>query len=143
MAIADKSAIVRRIAEDMWNRGDIEVADQIMEADASYHGPHMPNGKGSREDWKQAVAMYRSAFPNSNVKYEDLIETGDTVVGRWTATATHTGDLPGLAPTGKPVTISGITIYRFAGDKIVQAWEELDLLGMWQKLGVVTLPGPH
>lgn len=143
MANADRRAMIRRIADDMWNCGDVDAADELMEAGANYHGPHMPNGTGTREDWKRAVAMYRSAFPDSTVTYEDLIEAGDTVVGRWTATATHKGELPGLAPTGKPIAISGITIYRFAGDKIVEAWEELDMLGMWQQLGVVNLPGPH
>jgi predicted ester cyclase len=72
-----------------------------------------------------------------------LIVTEDTVVGRWTASATHSGDLPGLAPTGKPIKISGITIYRFVESKISEAWEELNMLGMWQQLGVINLPGPH
>ena len=139
----NKSVLVSRIADDMWNRGDIDIGDELMDANAKYHGPHMPNGVGSREDWKQAIGMYRSAFPDSRVAYEDLIETDDIVIGRWSATATHTGKLLGLAPTGKSIQISGITIYRFAEGKIVEAWEELDMLGMWQQLGVVSLPGSH
>jgi predicted ester cyclase len=75
------------------------------------------------------------------VVFEELIVSGDTVVGRWNATATHTGQLPGVAPTGKPIAIGGITIYRIANGKIVEAWEQLDMLGMWQQLGVVTVPG--
>ncbi len=143
MAKGNKAAMISRIADDMWNRGDIDVADELMAADGKYHGPHMPQGIGSREDWKRAVTMYRAAFPDSQVTYEDLIETEDTVTGRWTATATHTGNLPGLAPTGTPIAISGITIYRFSGDQICEAWEELDMLGMWQQLGVIHLPGRH
>ena len=139
----DKALLISRIAEDIWNRGDIDVADDIMTADAKYHGPHMPNGVGVREDWKRAITMYRSAFPDSHVTYDELIITDDTVVGRWSATATHTGELPGLAPTGKRIVISGITIYRFSESKIIEAWEQLDLLGMWQQLGVVSLPGSH
>ena len=139
----DKALLISRIAEDIWNRGDIDVADDIMIADAKYHGPHMPNGVGVREDWKRAITMYRAAFPDSHVTYEELIITDDTVIGRWSATATHTGELPGLAPTGKHIVISGITIYRFSESKISEAWEQLDLLGMWQQLGVVNIPGPH
>jgi steroid delta-isomerase-like uncharacterized protein len=127
----------------MWNRGSIDVADEIMHADARYHGPHMPNGTGGREDWKRAVAMYRASFPDSHVTYEEMIEADDTIVGRWRATATHTGNLPGLEATGKSIRITGITIYRFAGGMISEAWEELDLLGMWQQLGVASLPGNH
>ena len=72
---------------------------------------------------------------------EGLIVSRDTVVGRWRATGTHTGQLPGLPPTGKPIAIGSITIYRIADGKIIEAWEQLNMLGMWQQLGVVSLPG--
>jgi steroid delta-isomerase-like uncharacterized protein len=143
MAQTNRIELIARIADDMWNRGEIDVADRIMHADARYHGPHMPNGTGGREDWKRAVAMYRASFPDSHVTYEDLIEADDTIIGRWSATATHTGNLPGLKATGKSIRITGITIYRFADGVISEAWEELDMLGMWQQLGVVSLPGNH
>jgi len=142
----DKDKIVKlvsRIAGDLWNSGNIDAADEIMLENASYYGPHMPNGKGTREDCKRAISMYRSAFPDSHIIFEDFIVTEDTVVGRWTATATHLGDLPGIASTGKPIKLSGITIYRFADNKISEAWEELNMLGMWQQLGVINLPGSH
>ncbi len=133
-------ALVSRIATDIWNRGDLDVTSEVMVANARYHGPHMPNGIGNRENWRQAIAMYRSAFPDSHVTFDELIVTGDTVVGRWSATATHTGQLPGVAPTGKRIAMGGITIYRLSGGKIVEAWEQLDMLGMWRQVGVVSLP---
>ena len=141
MSEEEKKALVSRIAADIWNRGDLEVVDEVMAADAPYHGPHMPNGLGDRESWRQAIAGYRGAFPDSHVTFDELIVSGDTVVGRWKATGTHTGPLPGLPPTGKPIALGGITIYRIADGKIVEAWEQLDMLGMWQQLGVVSLPG--
>ena len=141
MSEEEKKALVSRIAADIWNRGDLEVVDEVMAADAPYHGPHMPNGLGDRESWRQAIAGYRGAFPDSHVTFDELIVSGDTVVGRWRATGTHTGPLPGLPPTGKPIALGGITIYRIADGKIVEAWEQLDMLGMWQQLGVVSLPG--
>ncbi|MGD2108049.1 MAG: ester cyclase [Phycisphaerae bacterium] len=134
-------ALVSRIAEDIWNRGDMTVVDEVMAADVVYHGPHMPGGVGDHETWRLAVSMYRSAFPDSHVTYEDFIVSGDTVVGRWSATGTHTGPLPGAEATGKAIAIGGISIYRIADGKIVEVWEHLDLLGMWQQLGVVVLPG--
>ncbi len=131
--------VVSRIADEMWNRGDLAVADEVMERDAPYHGPHMPNGVGDRETWRQAIGMYLGAFPDSQVSFDELLVSGDTVVGRWSATATHTGSLRGLGPTGRRIVIGGITIYRMAGSKIVESWEQLDMLGMWQQLGVVNL----
>ncbi len=85
--------------------------------------------------------MYRSAFPDSHVTYDELIDCGDTVVGRWSATGTQTGPMPGVEPTGTRIKISGITIYRLADGRIIEAWEQLDLLGMWQQHGFITLPG--
>ena len=134
--------LVSRIADDIWNRGDLAAVDEVMMADARYHGPHMPNGSGGREDWRNAIAMYLGAFPDSRVTYDELIATKDIVIGRWSATATHTGPLPGVTPTGKPIAIGGITIYRLVDGKILEAWEQLDLLGMWEQLGVVAAPGP-
>jgi predicted ester cyclase len=133
--------IVSRIATDIWNTGNLAVCDEVMAEDANYYGPHMPEGKGSRKDWRNAIGMYRNAFPDSHVSYDEINSFGDTVAGRWTATGTHTGRLPGIdVPTGKKINITGITIYRFSGGKIVEAWEQLDLLGMWRQLGVIKMP---
>jgi steroid delta-isomerase-like uncharacterized protein len=137
----DHKALIARIADDIWNRGDLAAVDEVMSPNGRYHGPHMPNGIGDRESWRRAIGMYRGAFPDSHVTFEELIVSGDTVVGRWSATGTHTGQLAGVAPTGKRIAIGGITIYRIEAGKIVEAWEQLDMLGMWQQLGVVSLPG--
>jgi predicted ester cyclase len=141
VSVESNEALVSRIANDIWNRGKLTAVDEVMTANAKYHGPHMPGGVGDRETWRRAVGMYLGAFPDSHVTFEELIASGDTVVGRWTATGTHTGELPGVPPTGRPIAIGGITIYRIAGGKIVEAWEQLDMLGMWQQLGVVAVPG--
>jgi steroid delta-isomerase-like uncharacterized protein len=133
-------ALVTRVAEDIWNKGNLAAVHEVMAPQARYHGPHMPDGIGQREDWRKAIAMYRGAFPDAHVVFDELITAGDTIVGRWSATGTHEGELPGVEPTGKQIAISGITIYRIADGKIIEAWEQLDLLGMWQQLGVVKRP---
>jgi hypothetical protein len=98
--------VVSRIADDIWNRGDLAVVDEVMSVDARYHGPHMPGGNGGRAEWRNAITMYSGAVPDSRVVYDELIATDDTVVGRWSAIAPHTGRLPasirreGAAPAG-------------------------------------------
>lgn len=136
-----KRSLVSRIADDVWNRGDLAAADEVMSERLQYHGPHMAGGTVDREGWKRAVGTCLGAFPDSRVIYDDLIVAGDMVVGRWSATATHTGPLPGLEPTGRRIELGGITIYRMDGGAIVEAWEHLDMLGMWRQLGVFTPPG--
>jgi len=94
-------AVVRRIAAEIWNAGDPAIVDEVMAAEAAYHGPHMPDGRGGREDWRNAIAMYRGAFPDAHAVFDALVLTKDVVVGRWTATGTHTGQLPGVVITGR------------------------------------------
>jgi predicted ester cyclase len=68
---------------------------------------------------------------------EDLIAEGETVMARWSCHGTHKGDLNGLAPTGKPFTISGVTIARLLNGKLAEGHVNWDALGLMQQLGVV------
>jgi predicted ester cyclase len=85
--------------------------------------------------------MYRTAFPNIHVTIEDQIAEGDKVVTRWTGHGTHQGELMGIPPTNKAVTVTGIAIDRIVAGKIVEHWENFDQLGMLVQLGVVPPPG--
>jgi len=73
---------------------------------------------------------------NLGVIDEQLAE-GDLVASRWTGRGTHQGELMGIPPTGKQVTVSGITISRVKNGKVVEEWSNWDTLGMLQQLGVV------
>ena len=102
MNLEENKKLVSLIADDIWNKGKMETADKVMAVNAKYHGPHMPNGVGTREDWKSTITMYRNAFPDSQVTYEELITSNDIVIGRWSATGTHTGKLSRIEQvTGK------------------------------------------
>lgn len=93
------------------------------------------------EELKHHIAFYEAAFPNYELIAEDMIAEGDKVVVRSTFRGTHKGDLMGIAPTGKQVTMPLMLIYRIADDKIVEHWMQADALGMMQRLGVVPAPG--
>jgi predicted ester cyclase len=69
-----------------------------------------------------------------------MIAEGDKVAIRWAARGTHQGELLGIQPTGKQATWTGISIYRFADGKIVEAWWSKDVLGLLQQLGVIPPP---
>jgi predicted ester cyclase len=83
------------------------------------------------------VTLYRTAFPDMRLTIEDIVAEGETVMARWSCRGTHKGDLSGIAPTGKPFTISGVTIVRLANGKMVEGWVNWDALGLMQQLGVV------
>ena len=71
---------------------------------------------------------------------EDQIAEDDKVVTRWTAVGSHQGELMGIPPTGRRVTVTGITINRIVGGKIMETWNNYDALGQLQQLGVVPPP---
>ena len=68
------------------------------------------------------VADVRSAFPDTHYEVDDLIAGGDKVVVRWRLLGTHQGDFRGTAPTGRPIELKGIAIYRVEGGKLMERW---------------------
>ncbi len=131
--------IARRVYEEVANTGNLALLDQLMAANIVYHGPGMEI-KGV-QGAKEMINGYRTAFPDLRMTVEDQVAEGDKVVTRWSARGTHRGDLQGIAPTGKKVTVTGINIDRIAGGKIAEEWEIFDLMGMMQQLGVIPAPG--
>ena len=135
MSTEENKAVLRR-NEEAFNKGDLAIADETIAPDYIYHGSSGQEFKGL-EGFKQIITMFRTAFPDLHVTVEDMVAEGDKVAHRLILRGTQKGDLMGIAPTGKQVTVSAITISRFADGKEVEAWSNLDQLGMMQQLGVV------
>ena len=132
----ENKAIPRRLFEEVWNQGKLDVINEIFAADYVGHMPGSPDIHGP-EGYKQFVTMYRTAFQDAKFTVEDQVAEGDKVVTRWSSTSTHKGDFMGIPPTGVQETHTGITIERIAGGKFVETWIKWDALGMLQQLGVI------
>ena len=132
--------IVRRLIDGVWRDRNLALVDELVAQDYVGHDPTQPAPIQGREGFKQFVGMYQSAFQDAAITIDDQVAEGDNVVTRWTGRGTHTGELMGIAPTGKEVTVSGITISRLAGGKIAEEWELMDALGMLVQLGAVPQP---
>jgi steroid delta-isomerase-like uncharacterized protein len=130
--------IARRFFDDVFNRGQLEVVDQIFAPEyvgyssASFNGPI----KGP-EGIKQFVTMYRKAFPDINFKFEDVLTDGDKVIVRWTTTGTHRGALQKFGATGKTINIAGIGIAQIANGRIRVSHSQVDVLGIVEQIGAV------
>jgi len=129
--------VVRRLFEEVWNKGNLPVTDELFAPNYAHHDSSTPDvGRGPESEKKRAT-LYRTAFPDLRLTIEDIIAEGETVVARWSCRGTHKGDLGGIAPTGKHFTISGISIARIANGKMAEGWVNWDALGLMQQLGVV------
>ena len=136
MSVEQNKAIVRRDAEEIWNQGNLDVADEIFATNFVNHDPSRPEVRDV-SSYKQLAAAVRAAFPDFHVTIEDMVAEGDKVAIRYTSTGTHKSEYRGLPPTGKQVTVTGMRIYRFASGKIVENWWNSDVLGFMQQLGVI------
>jgi steroid delta-isomerase-like uncharacterized protein len=141
MPAAENKALMRRYYDEVWQQGNMAAADALVAPTIVDHMP-LPGQAPGRAGHHQAVMMILSAFPDHQFSIEDLVAEEDRVVGRWTMRATHTGELMGIPVTGKPVTMSGIDIARFANGQIAEVWHIEDVLGMMQQLGVIPALGP-
>ena len=113
-----------RYMEEAFNQRKFEVLDEIFSAELMQRiGP--------------SVVPFLTAFPDWHGTVDDIIAEGDTVVNRWTGHGTHLVELMGIPATGKPVTLTGITIFRVAGNKIVEEWTEMNQMSLMQQLGVI------
>ena len=140
MSVEENKAIELRFLEEVVNKGNLAVMDEIIAANFVDHTA-LPGVAPDREGYKQFFAMTRSAFPDFHSTLEDMIAEGDKVVQRFTARGTNKGEWMGNAPTGKRIELGGIAIHRLASGKIVENWASMDMLGMMMQLGVVPPPG--
>jgi steroid delta-isomerase-like uncharacterized protein len=133
-------ALVRRSIEDVWNKGNYAVVDELLTSDFVVHTPNPADEVHGPDGVKQYFAGLREAFPDLHFTIEDQVADGDRVVTRWTARGTHSGPFNGLPPTGRQAVVTGIDIDRVANGKIVECWTSQDTLGLLQQLGVIPVP---
>jgi len=140
MLTEENKDIVRRAVEEIWNKGNMAVADELLAANFVNHDPVGGPETSNLEAYKQGIIDFRTDFPDFHVAIEEMIAEGDKVVTRWTCTGTHKGRSGAIdiAPTGKPVTIEGVTIDHIAGGKILEEWWFRELIVT--KLGYKIVP---
>jgi steroid delta-isomerase-like uncharacterized protein len=136
MSVEENMAIAQRHSEVYWNEGRLDLASELHANDIVFHDADSPPLRGT-EAYDQFAIMYRTAFPDLHFTTEEMLGAGDLVATRWTCTATHQGELMGIPPTGKQITITGIDIFRVVDGKIVEEWVNWSTLSMLQQLGVI------
>jgi predicted ester cyclase len=132
-------AVVHRFIEEIINTGGRGPVEDLMASDLVWHGGSV----GDYHDlasFLQGVGPIFAAFPDLHVELQELASEGDLVTARYTWQGTQQGDFLGIQPTHKPVTVTGISIYRIADGKIVEEWWQEDLLGLMQQLSAAPAP---
>jgi steroid delta-isomerase-like uncharacterized protein len=136
MSTAENKERVWRAIDEVWNKGNLAAIDAFFAGDAIEHDVASTPSLGA-DDPKEVVAAYRRAFPDVQVAIEDQIAEGDQVLTRWTARATQLGAFLGLPPSGRSVVVTGMWLHRLQNGKVVESWENVDLLGLLQQIGAL------
>jgi steroid delta-isomerase-like uncharacterized protein len=119
MTVESNVSLVRRLIDEGWNQGRLEVLDELVAEDA-VSAPDDPTS--GRQAWKDEIAYFRSMFPDLRFDIHDLFGADDKVALRWTATGTDTGGFMGRPPTGRRITSTGVDIFRIADGLLIQGW---------------------
>ncbi len=136
MSTEDNKALAQRWLEEVWNKGDLSLIDELIAPNYVLHDPTRPGLRG-RAGIKESIAMFRTAFPDLHFTIEDQVAESEKIVTRYTVQGTQMGPLMGIPATGKQGTITGIDIYRITDGQIEEAWSNWDTLGLLQRIGVI------
>jgi steroid delta-isomerase-like uncharacterized protein len=126
--------LARRFFEEVWNQGDEAGIDRYIALDAAGNDPTFGTG---REAFRAQWTKWRAAFPDLHFAVEDIVAEGDKVVTRWTLTGTHQGEFLGVAPTGRAISVAGMSLDRIANGQIAEGFDAWDELGLHRQLGAI------
>jgi steroid delta-isomerase-like uncharacterized protein len=141
VTVEENKVIAARFYE-VYNKGDMELVDELFSPDFVGRDPDDPSlERHGPEGVKRVVEAFRNAFPDLEGTLEDQTAEDDKVVNRYTGRGTHRGEFLGVAPTGREVELSGVTIFRLSGGKIVEGWDFYDGLGLLRQLGAMPASG--
>jgi steroid delta-isomerase-like uncharacterized protein len=135
----ENKTLIRRWVEEVVNSRNLAVMDEIVAPHYAFYVASRAT-PADREGHKQLLTAFLGAFPDLRRNIEEMVGEGNKVVERWTDTGTHQGEFEGLAPTGKPISYAGITVWRIDDGKIVENRTVQDFMGLMQQLGAERIP---
>ena len=141
MATDDKQTmenkqIAQRYVDECWNQGNKDSLRELVASGCKLHDPVFPSLTSGADNLMRHIEMCRIGFPDFKSSIDDTIAERNEVVHHWTIRGTHKGQFLGLAPTNRTATVSGTSIHRIEGGKIVEQWSDWNLMSLMEQLGV-------
>jgi steroid delta-isomerase-like uncharacterized protein len=118
----------------MLNQHEPDLLDEFVAEGYRNHNAFVADGReANRQFW---TALF-DALPDLSATVDDVVVSGDRVVGRFTYRGTHTGELMGIPPSGNRVEMRSIDIWRVEDGMFVEHWDELNLMEVFQQIGAL------
>jgi predicted ester cyclase len=140
MSTEQNKTIIRRIPEELFNQGNLAVADEVFALDYISHRPFPPGWPKGIAGVKQYVSTLRTAFPDLRLTVEEILAEGDKVAVQVTISGTQTGPFMGIPATGKSAVWTEMHLCRMADSKLAEHWVNADQLGLLQQLEAIPTP---
>lgn len=136
MAELENKIFMQRFVEELMNKHNLDVLDEMVAEDFLELDPFPGQGPG-REGLRYAVGVLLTALPDTHWAVEEQIAEGENVVTRFTMTGTHQGSFMGIPPTGKSIKVAGVVFDVVRDNQFVESRIMIDNLTLLQQLGVV------
>jgi predicted ester cyclase len=136
MTMGAPDAVLRRLIDDGFSGGRLDVADEVIDPAMVEHQDYGPGHAEGAEGVKAVIASLRRAFPDFRLEIEDIAVAGDVAWSRNVATGTNDGSFMGHPPTGRTMRIDVIDVVRVRNGRITEHWGVPDRLGVLQQLGL-------
>lgn len=137
MAQTNNAELIKKYFEEVWNHGNLDVLDEILDENYINHSPGAPNPAAGPAGLKPIVAAIRKAFPDLKYIIENIVISENQIAVHSIMTGTHLGDFFGIAPTGKQIRVNQMQIERIKNNKIIEHWRVTDDLNLMRQLGQI------
>ncbi|HEY3503859.1 MAG TPA: ester cyclase [Actinocatenispora sp.] len=131
----ERKQAMRHLTDELWNKGNLDICDEMYAANCSFHQPSFEID--GVPGLKALVSDLRRAQPDLHMDVQDVLCDGDMCCARWTSGGTPTGEFRGMPATGRSYVMTGMTMAKFDGDRIAEEWTNYDMLGALQQAGVI------
>jgi steroid delta-isomerase-like uncharacterized protein len=136
MSTEDNKQLLHRYVTEVWDNGNLEALREFLAPDYRRHvSPTLP--PLDLEGQMQRLAGFRSALPDITLTVEDVMAEADRIAFRSTINGTHYGELAGLPPTGKHITVGLVDIIRVEDGRFAEQWGGPNMADMFRQLGAV------
>ena len=129
--------IVRRLINEVFSEGRLEVADELIADDMIEHQNYGPDHAPGAEGVKAVSVSLRRAFSDFRLTIEDLVVSGDIVWTRNVGAGTNDGPYMGNPPTHRPMRVDVFDVLRVVDGKVVEHWGVPDRLAVLQQIGLL------
>jgi predicted ester cyclase len=131
--------MIERIPLEVINNNKFELIDELYATNYVEHTPQ-PGVPPTREGLKQTAMALKKAFPDLHYTIDDVVDGGDRIVHRLTASGTMKGVFAGMPATGKHATWTEIHIGRVVNGRLTEHWGVNYQVSMLIQLGGIESP---